>query len=55
MPICDACGEVVETVYECGECGGLYCGECGDPKMGTCVYCAEETYEEDVDEDTGVD
>ena len=50
MPICEACGEEVAAVYRCRECDGLFCDECGDPKLGICVYCAEE----DIGEGTGI-
>jgi len=55
MPVCGACGEEVEVVYPCGDCGVLFCNECGDPKKGICSFCAEEVLLEDIVEDIGED
>jgi len=42
MPVCEICGEVVDRVYTCTDCGVEFCKDCGDPdpKKGVCALCS---------------
>ena len=42
---CDVCGEEVDKVYECKECGTMFCADCGNPKKMLCSFCLEEEEE----------
>jgi len=42
MPECELCGEEVDKVYECKNCGALFCPKCGSVKEKLCRYCREE-------------
>ena len=43
MFTCELCGEVVDRVYRCLECGTNFCRDCGDPdsKKKLCAFCFE--------------
>ena len=45
MPTCDLCGEEVEKVYVCEDCGVRFCEDCGDSETKLCEDCIE--YEEE--------
>ena len=47
MPICDVCGEEVETAYRCKECGQPFCPECGSVKDEICIICQAFLEEEE--------
>jgi hypothetical protein len=50
MPECTLCGEDVDRVVKCSECGERFCDECGEPSEKLCVFCLdEESEEEDYD------
>lgn len=46
MPVCDICGEEVETAYRCKKCGEPFCSECGSVEEGICIICQAELEEE---------
>jgi len=41
MPVCEICGEIVDTVYRCAHCGAGFCRDCSDPdpEKGICALC----------------
>ena len=49
---CTICGEEVDKVIKCSECGERYCEDCGEHERKLCYYCEEEDdYSEDTDFD----
>jgi hypothetical protein len=52
MPLCTICGEDVDRVVKCSECGERFCFECGEQEKKLCYYCEEEDdYSEDFDDE----
>lgn len=51
MPICAICGEDMETVVKCKQCGEKFCVDCGSPDDKLCIYCLDEDDEWDEDDD----
>jgi hypothetical protein len=52
MPLCTICGEDVEFVTKCEDCGEKFCASCGDFEDKLCDYCYDEdTVDEDEDWD----
>jgi hypothetical protein len=53
MPLCTICGEDVDSVVKCSECGERFCFECGEHEKKLCYYCEEEDdySEQDFDDD----
>jgi len=47
MPECEVCGEQVDKVYKCKNCGTRFCEDDGSVSEKLCIYCMEE------EEDTG--
>jgi ribosomal protein L32 len=41
MDVCEVCGEVVDKVHICADCGTRFCQDCGDPdpKKKLCAFC----------------
>ena len=52
MPVCDICGEEVDKLVKCSECGERYCDECGEHEKKLCYYCDDE---EESEEDSEYD
>jgi hypothetical protein len=52
MPVCTICGEEVDKVIKCSECGERYCEDCGEHERKLCYYCDEEA---DSEEDSEYD
>lgn len=42
MPTCTVCGEDVELVAKCKECGAMFCDYCGDHDDKLCDFCFDE-------------
>jgi hypothetical protein len=47
MPLCNLCGENMDMVTKCTQCGARFCIDCGEPDEKLCIYC----YDEDDDDD----
>jgi predicted nucleic acid binding AN1-type Zn finger protein len=57
MPECEVCGEQVDKVYKCKNCGTRFCEDDGSVSEKLCIYCMEEDTgeEEKVDEEEDVE
>ena len=42
VPTCTVCGEDVELVAKCKECGAMFCDYCGDHDDKLCDFCFDE-------------
>jgi hypothetical protein len=52
MQLCTICGEDVELVTKCKECGARFCAFCGDHDDKLCDFCYDENaLDDDDDED----
>ena len=47
MPLCSLCGENMDHVTKCKNCGERFCDDCGEPEEKLCIYCLDEDYEDD--------
>jgi hypothetical protein len=50
MTLCTICGEDVDLVTKCQDCGARFCSSCGDHDDKLCDYCYDEDLVDD-DED----
>lgn len=52
MPVCEVCGDEIDSVTRCRKCDILFCDECGSVEDRLCLFCAEElAMEEETDEE----
>jgi len=45
MSKCGICGNRVDTIYECRECGIKFCENDGSPSEKICINCSEKAKE----------